>query len=38
MEDARNQFRGDDGSLSRLHPDLVYAAYDAALDKVFGDA
>jgi glutathione synthase/RimK-type ligase-like ATP-grasp enzyme len=23
-------------ALSRLHPDLVYAAYDAALDKVFG--
>jgi hypothetical protein len=25
-------------ALSRLHPDLVYAAYDAALDKVFGSA
>jgi|SRR5579864_4219604 len=23
-------------ALSRLHPDLVYAAYEAALDKVFG--
>jgi glutathione synthase/RimK-type ligase-like ATP-grasp enzyme len=22
-------------ALSRLHPDLVYAAYDRALDKVF---
>jgi glutathione synthase/RimK-type ligase-like ATP-grasp enzyme len=25
-------------SLSKLHPELVYAAYDAALDKVFGEA
>jgi len=23
-------------ALSKLHPDLVYAAYSAALDKVFG--
>jgi hypothetical protein len=23
-------------ALSRQHPDLVYAAYSAALDKVFG--
>jgi hypothetical protein len=23
-------------ALGKLHPDLVYAAYDAALDKVFG--
>jgi glutathione synthase/RimK-type ligase-like ATP-grasp enzyme len=25
-------------ALSKLHPELVYAAYDAALDKVFADA
>jgi glutathione synthase/RimK-type ligase-like ATP-grasp enzyme len=25
-------------ALSKLHPELVYAVYDAALDKVFADA